>query len=107
MARCEKITRLMNRQRVRRPVALSPPTGPESFVITLSESGTVTVCLTVEPSYKSSYKEEVKALKIAWGTTLVLLNIVRLEKKLASLIYMSMGLLWLSIVCCLLLVGGG
>ncbi|MFS7891150.1 hypothetical protein Hanom_Chr00s000253g01630261 [Helianthus anomalus] len=100
MAWCEKITRILkHRRRVRRPVASAPPTRPESFVTTLPGPGTVTVSLTMEFFFKSSYKEDVKVVKIGWGAILVLHNVVCLEKKLAPLIYMSMGLLWLSIVC--------
>ncbi|MFS7921608.1 hypothetical protein Hanom_Chr03g00238991 [Helianthus anomalus] len=66
MAWYEKINRILNnRRRVRRSTASAPPTGPELFVITLPESGTITVSLTMEPSFKSSYKEEVKVVKIA------------------------------------------
>ncbi|MFS7926726.1 hypothetical protein Hanom_Chr04g00300521 [Helianthus anomalus] len=42
----------------------------------------------MEPSFKSSYKEEVKAVKIAWGQRLY---------------YLTVGLLWLSIVCWLVI----
>ncbi|KAJ0449852.1 hypothetical protein HanHA300_Chr15g0550011 [Helianthus annuus] len=102
---CEKIHHILkNRRRVRRPAAPAPPTGPESVVITLPpESSSVAVTLSMEPSFKASYKEEVKAVKIAWGATLVLLNVIRLEKTLAPLIYTSVGLLWLSIVCWLVI----
>ncbi|XP_022014699.1 uncharacterized protein LOC110914196 [Helianthus annuus] len=88
----EKVSRfLKNRKTVRRPAS---PTGPGSFVITVPESGTVS--LSTEPSFKSAYKDEVKSIKIAWGAILVGLYLLRSEKGFSTLFYTSVILLLLS-----------